>query len=83
MVQAGTINKVGSYYNACPWTDIWRANRPVRVGSQTVQAGKDFCLHIEAEPDGRFTRKVITDDFRPTDEIDYCNTEESKHHDDD
>lgn len=83
MDRAGIVSKQGSYYNACPWTDIWRANRPVKVGHQAVQAGEDFCLHIEAEPDGRFTRKVITGDFRPTDEIDYCDTEESKHHGDD
>lgn len=77
MDQAGAVSKLGSYYNACPWTDIWRANRWVRVGQQTVQAGEDFCLHIESEPDGRFTRKVITGNFQSTNEIDYCDTEES------
>ncbi len=80
--QNNIVSRLGSYYNACPWTDIWRANRTVRVGNKTVRAGEDFCLHVEAEPDGEFTRKVITGDFQPTDEIDYCDTESSSRNDD-
>lgn len=71
----GAIKRVGTYFNACPWTDIFRAERTVRVGNKTIGVGSTFTLHVEAEPDGEFRRDVIVADFRPTDEIDYCDTE--------
>ena len=77
----GALRRTGSYFNACPWTPIWRAEQTVRVGNKVVRAGQEFCLHIESEPDGSFNREVIVADFRPTDEIDYCDTDEARHHD--
>lgn len=71
----GAIKRIGSYFNACPWTDIWRATRTVRVGNQVVGQGSTFTLHVESEPDGSFRRDVIVSNFVPTDEIDYCDTE--------
>ena len=75
----GAVRPIGSFFNACPWTPIWRAERTVRVGNKVVSAGRDFCLHVESEPDGEFARDVIIADFVPTDEIDYCDTEDSRH----
>lgn len=70
------IRATGSFFNACPWTDIWRAQQTVRVGNRVIQVGQEFCLHIEAEPNGAYAREVIVGDFRSTDELDYCDTDE-------
>lgn len=75
----GAVRPIGSFFNACPWTDIWSAQRTVRVGNKVVFPGQEFCLHIESEPGGGFSREVIVGDFQPTDELDYCDTDEGGH----
>lgn len=74
----GAIQPLGSYFNACPWTDIWRVRRTVRVGNKVVPQGSTFTLHVESEPDGEFRRDVIVADFAPADELDYCDTEDAR-----
>ena len=70
----GSVRETGSYFNACPWTDIWRAETTVRVGNKVVRAGEEFCLHAEIEPDGGYTKEIIVANFSPTNELDYCDT---------
>lgn len=70
----GSVRATGSYFNACPWTDIWRAQTTVRVGNKVVQAGEEFCLHAEIERDGSYTKEIIVGNFSPTNELDYCDT---------
>lgn len=70
----GSVRETGSYFNACPWTDIWRAERTVRVGNQVVGASKEFCLRAEIEPDGSYSKEIIVANFSPTNELDYCDT---------
>jgi hypothetical protein len=70
----GSVRETGSYFNACPWTDIWHADTTVRVGNKVVRAGEEFCLHAEIEPDGGYTKEIIVANFSPTNELDYCDT---------
>lgn len=73
--EQGLVRPQEIYYNACPWTNIWHAVKVVWVSNTQVQAGQDFCLHIEAEPNSEFSRKVIVANFQPTNEIDYCDND--------
>jgi hypothetical protein len=76
----GSVRETGSYFNACPWTDIWHAETTVRVGNKVVRAGEEFCLHAEIEPNGGYTKEIIVANFSPTKELDYCDTKESRGH---
>lgn len=70
----GSVRETGSYFNACPWTDIWRAETTVRVGNKAVRAGQEFCLHAEIEPDRGYIKEIIVANFSATNELDYCDT---------
>lgn len=74
MDREGSVRATGSYFNACPWTDIWRAQTTVRVGNKVVREGEEFCLLAEIEPDGSYTKEIIVGNFSPTNELDYCDT---------
>ena len=76
----GSARETGSYFNACPWTDIWRAETTVRVGNKVVRAGQEFCLHAEIEPDGGYTKEIIVANFSPANELDYCDTKMGRGH---
>lgn len=76
----GSARETGSYFNACPWTDIWRAETTMRVGNKVVRAGQEFCLHAEIEPDGDYIKEIIVANFSPTNELDYCDTKMGRGH---
>ena len=76
----GSVRETGSYFNACPWTDIRRAETTVRAGNKVVRAGEEFCLHAEIEPDGGYTKEIIVANFSPTNELDYCDTRMGRGH---
>lgn len=80
LARGGSVRETGSYFNACPWTDIWRAETTVRAGNKVVRAGEEFCLHAEIEPDGGYTKEIIVANFSPTNELDYCDTKMGRGH---
>lgn len=69
--------RLGHYY-CCPWSPIYEAQRPVKIGDRRLRPGQQFTFDVSAEEiaeGGEFKRELLLADFSPTDEIDYCNPE--------
>ncbi|MGW2157945.1 hypothetical protein [Nonomuraea sp. NPDC001699] len=65
---------LGSYY-CCPFPAIYSVRRPVVIGGRRLRPMQQFTYEASAEEmerGGPFKREIIVADFRPTDDIDYC-----------
>ena len=65
---------LGHYY-CCPWSPIYEARRPVTIAGRRLDTGDQFAFDVSAEElraGGPFKRGLITGDFSPTSEVDYC-----------
>lgn len=73
----------GSYY-CCPWSAIYIVRRPTTIAGTGLRPVQQFTYDVSVEglADGEpFVRRLLLATFRPTDKVDYCDTE-SGHHDD-
>ncbi|MEV1175942.1 hypothetical protein [Nonomuraea sp. NPDC049784] len=64
----------GSYY-CCPFSAIYLVRRPVVIAGRALRAMQQFTLEVSAEDvpkGGPFKREIIVANFRPTNEVDYC-----------
>ncbi|MEV1242955.1 hypothetical protein [Nonomuraea sp. NPDC049750] len=64
----------GSYY-CCPWAAIYLVRRPIVIAGTRLRTMQQFTYEVSAEDvpkGGRFKREIIVSNFRPTDEVDYC-----------
>jgi hypothetical protein len=61
-----------SHYFACPWSAVYVAKRPVRIGVVTVQPLQTFTVAIDMEGRGhQFRRKVLIGSFSRAGHIRY------------
>lgn len=66
--------RLGNFY-CCPWSAIYVARRPVRIGDQRLRPMQQFTFDVSAEEiveGGEFKRELLLGNFQPTSEIDYC-----------
>lgn len=66
--------RLGNYY-CCPWAPIYEAKRRVRIAGLRLEPKQQFTFDVSAEEifaGGTFTRELMLGDFRPTNEVDYC-----------
>lgn len=66
--------RLGNYY-CCPWSAVYVAKRPVKIGGKRLRPLQQFTLDVSAEEvteGGDFKRELLLASFSPTDEIDYC-----------
>lgn len=69
---------LGNFY-CCPWSAIFGVVDPVSIGGKRLRRGQQFTFDVSAEevPEGGpFKREILVADFRPTDEVDYCNPDQ-------
>lgn len=67
-IDAGLVrNRVGygvGHFHACPWSAIYVAKQPLRIGRVTLQPLQEFTLHLD--PSGRrFRRAIEVGPFHP------------------
>lgn len=70
----GSGKRLGSYY-CCPFPAIYLVRRPVVIAGTRLRPMQQFTYEASAEEmerGGQFVRRIIVANFRPTDEIDYC-----------
>jgi hypothetical protein len=57
------------YYYRCPWSTIYAARHPVRLGGVTLRPMQEFALDVSVEQTaagGEFVRRLLTGPFHPT-----------------
>ncbi|GGS84108.1 hypothetical protein ACFFV7_46280 [Nonomuraea spiralis] len=65
---------LGSYY-CCPFPAIYEVRRPVVIGGKRLRPMQQFTYEASAEEmesGGAFKRELIVANFKPTNQIDYC-----------
>lgn len=65
---------IGNYFG-CPWSPIYVAKRPLRIGGTQLAAMETFTFDVSSEEmdrGGAFKREILVAVFRSTDEVDYC-----------
>lgn len=75
--------RVGNYY-CCPWSAIYVARRPLRLGALDVSALQQLTLDVSAEEvleGGPFVRRVLTGNFVARADVDYCDPRAGGHDD--
>ena len=73
-----TSEGLGNYF-CCPWSAIYQVVNPVSIGGKRLRRGQQFTFDVSAEEmggGGPFKREILVAQFRPTDEIDYCNPDD-------
>jgi hypothetical protein len=69
-----------SHYFACPWSAVYVAKRPVRVGTVTVQPLQTFTIAIDMGGRGRrFRRQVLIGSFYRAGRVQYWNKRPVSH----
>jgi hypothetical protein len=69
-----------SHYYACPWSAVYVAKRPVRIGTVTVQPLQTFILAIDSGGrGGRFRRQVLIGSFYRAERVKYWNKSPVSH----
>ena len=64
----------GSYY-CCPWAAIYLVRSPVVIGGTRLRTMQQFTYEVSAEDvprGGPFKREIIVSNFKPTNQVDYC-----------
>lgn len=64
----------GSYY-CCPFPAIYTVRRPVVIHGKQLRPAQQFTFEASAEEmakGGTFTREIIVANFKPTNQVDYC-----------
>ncbi len=82
LIYARTQGRPLGNYFCCPWSPIYEVAKPVAVGGQRLARGTQFTLDVSAEEmaeGGPFVRRILTGDFRPTSEVDYCDPSAGGH----
>jgi len=73
------------HYFCCPWSAIYQAVDDVTIAGRRIRRGETFTFDVSAEEIAEglpFKREILVARFSPTSEVDYCNPEEGRHHDD-
>ena len=69
-----------SHYFACPWSPVYVAKRPVRIGVVTVQPLQTFTVAIDMGGRGhRFRRQVLIGSFYRAGRVRYWNKSPVSH----
>lgn len=73
--------RLGNYY-CCPWSAIYEARRPLRIGGADLPTLQQFTYDVSAEemPEGgSFIRRVLRGTFTAREEVDYCDPRAGGH----
>lgn len=73
----------GNFF-CCPWSAIYRAVNPIKIGGERIRRGDTFTFDVSAEEiaeGGSFKREILVANFSPTSTVDYCNPDEGGHDD--
>jgi hypothetical protein len=65
----------GTCFYECPWSAIYEARRPVRIGGRPLRVLQQFTLEAAADDMPRglpFRRGILLGPFRMTEEVEYC-----------
>jgi hypothetical protein len=64
-----------SHYFECPWSAVYTAKRPVRIGAVTVQPLQTFTVAVDmGGRGGRFRRRVLIGSFFRAGRVSYWDT---------
>lgn len=70
----GDLTRIAWYY-CCPWSPVYQVNRDVNLNGTRLKKGQQFTFDISAEDiprGGKFRRQLLTGNFNPTNDVDYC-----------
>lgn len=66
--------RLGNYY-CCPWSAVYVAKRPTKIGGKRLRALQQFTFDVSAEEvldGGEFKRELLLGSFSATGDVDYC-----------